>query len=161
MPSDPRPLFIYGALCAMPLLAWTMTGEATKIDQVRPLLRRAVVHGYKRCPLYGRDYPAAVPYANSSVDGYLLTPESTSQRRKLDDFEGEAYKIVQVAVTLDDGDGQSSGNIIEADMYVWDQNIETVDRGGRWDLDIFIEDRLEDRLDLFEGMELVGGGTDD
>ncbi|KAK3935084.1 hypothetical protein QBC46DRAFT_298790 [Diplogelasinospora grovesii] len=161
MSSEPRPLFIYGTLCALPLLAWAMTGEITKIDEVRPLLRKAMVHGYKRCSLHGRDYPAAIQDTGSSVDGYLLAPQTTSQRRKLDDFEGETYKITQVMVTILDNDGQPTGDIVEADMYVWDQDLDTVSLEAPWDLDTFVRERLEDWLDLFEGIELVGDDIDD
>ncbi|KAL2021897.1 hypothetical protein VTK56DRAFT_6492 [Thermocarpiscus australiensis] len=161
MSSEPRPLFIYGTLCALPLLAWAMTGDATKVDEVRPLLRKAAVHGYKRCSLHGRDYPAAIRDTGSSVDGYLLTPKTTSQRRKLDDFEGETYKITPVTVTILDDDGQPTGDNIEADMYVWDRDSDAVSLEDSWDLDTFVRERLEDWLDLFEGIELVGDDAND
>ena len=47
------------------------------------------------------------------------------------------------------------GTKVEADMYVWAGDMEKPS-GERWDLEWFVRERLEDWLDLFEGMELVG-----
>ncbi|KAI0196951.1 AIG2-like protein [Astrocystis sublimbata] len=155
----PRPLFIYGTLRALPLLAWALTGDAS--TSVTRLIQPAVIHGYARFSLKHRDYPAVIKHdAQSSVDGYLLTLETTSQRRKLDDFEGEAYKLESVAVTVLDADGTpsralSDDNVIEVDVYLWaGDSDELTDRP--WELETFEKERLEDWLDLFEGMELVG-----
>ncbi|KAK3349184.1 hypothetical protein B0T25DRAFT_609825 [Lasiosphaeria hispida] len=159
--SEPHPLFIYGTLCALPLLAWAMTGEATKTDKIRPLLQKAIVHGYKQCSLHGRDYPATIKDTGSSVDGYLLAPRTNSQRRKLDDFKGEAYKPTRVTVTILSDNSEQTGNTIEADMYIWNQDLDALDLERPWDLDTFIRERLEDWLDLFKGMELVRDDSND
>ncbi|KAI0533597.1 AIG2-like protein [Xylaria digitata] len=110
-PSKPRPLFIYGTLRALPLLAWALTGDASNI----------------------------------------------SARKKLEDFEGEAYKLESVAVTVlgADENNQEENEIVEADIYLWagDADALTV---SPWDLKTFEEERLGDWIDLFEGMELVG-----
>jgi len=153
MSTNSRPLFIYGTLCALPLLAWALTGEASLVDVVTKLLRKATVRGYKRCSLHHRDFPAAVEDENSSIDGYLLVPQTASQRRKLDDFEGEAYRVARVIVLVENSGGPHQ--TVEADMYVWDGEMDDVSSEA-WDLDVFIRDRLEDWIDLFEGMELVG-----
>ncbi|KAL7628564.1 hypothetical protein AAE478_000079 [Parahypoxylon ruwenzoriense] len=154
--SKPRPLFIYGTLCAMPLLAWALTRDASKTLAASTLTQPAKVYGYARFSLHNCDYPAVVKHnLDSSVDGYLLTLETTSQRRKLDDFEGEAYKATGVAVTLLDSDGLPRGEIVDADMYVWAGDAETL-TAEPWELEVFIRERLETWLDLFEGMELLG-----
>ena len=44
-------------------------------------------------------------------------------------------------------------------MYVWDGDMTKVSPEP-WDLQVFVADRLEDWLDLFDGMELVGGSGD-
>ncbi|OIW32394.1 hypothetical protein CONLIGDRAFT_630068 [Coniochaeta ligniaria NRRL 30616] len=81
--THPRPLFVYGTLCAKPLLASILTGDCDNIEAISKLMQPARVSGYKRF--------AAVVVAtpDSSVDGYLLTLETRSQRSKLDNFEGE------------------------------------------------------------------------
>ncbi|TFL00378.1 hypothetical protein BDV98DRAFT_650474 [Pterulicium gracile] len=110
MSENPRPLFVYGTLRALPLLAWALTGDFHKTDP-------ATVSGYTRSRLHHCDYPAVVPSSPSSseslVDGYLLRLETVSQRRKLDDFEGESLE---------------------------------------WS----VKERLEDWIEIFAGMELVG-----
>lgn len=149
--TEPKPIFIYGTLRALSLLAWALTGDATRVEAVAALVRPATVDGFARYSLRYRDYPAVVrkDCADSSVDGLLLMLETRAQRMKLDNFEGEEYKVTPVTVRLD------SGDTIEADMYVWNGNADAVS-SEPWDLAKFTNERLEDWLDLFEGMELVG-----
>lgn len=98
--QSPRPLFIYGTLCAKPLLAWAITGNSENIEQVSCLMKPARVFGYKRVAVHHYDYPAVIKDDESFVDGFILQPRTTSQRRKLDDFEGEAYRPVAVIAHL-------------------------------------------------------------
>lgn len=77
-----------------------------------------------------------------------------TQRRKLDDFEGETYKITSVIATFFYAKGKSE--MIEADMYIWDGEKEKLIMEP-WDLETFIKERLEDWLELFGGG--VGGGA--
>ncbi|KAK1764339.1 hypothetical protein QBC33DRAFT_203470 [Phialemonium atrogriseum] len=145
-----RPLFIYGTLRALPLLAWALTGDASNTAAVASLARPGKVYGYARFLVRGCDYPGVIQGDRcSSVDGLLLTFETSSQRKKLDDFEGETYRVAPVSVTLD------TGETVEADMYVW-----AGERGQLstepWELASFVNERLQDWLDLFEGMVLVG-----
>ncbi|KAI1117656.1 AIG2-like protein [Nemania sp. NC0429] len=157
--SQPKPVFIYGTLCALPLLAWVLTGDASSISAVSKLIRPATIYGYVRYSVKGCDYPAVIKHEPPSfVEGYLLTLESTAQRKKLDDFEGEAYKLESVAVTLLDAEGSNpeQKETIEADIYLWAGNVDTL-TFSPWELNDFERERLGDWLDLFEGMELVGG----
>ncbi|KAF5979618.1 hypothetical protein FBULB1_5640 [Fusarium bulbicola] len=148
--SQPRPLFVYGTLRALPLLAWALTGDATKISTVEAFARPAKVSGYARYTVNYRDYPAVIKKDDHEVDGYVLLLETNSQRKKLDDFEGELYNPTAILATLDDG------TTMEADIYLWGGDFEALSTEP-WELDAFIKERLEDWLDLFEGMELVGG----
>jgi len=147
--STPRPLFVYGTLRAFPLFAWAVTGDASNTSIVQKFAHPAKVHGYARFAVHHCDYPAVVKKESGEVDGYLLILETTSLRKKLGDFEGEAYKITPVEVVMEDG------TKVEADMYVWDGDMEKLS-DEPWELEWFIKERLEDWLDLFEGMELVG-----
>ncbi|EPE05632.1 aig2 family protein [Ophiostoma piceae UAMH 11346] len=150
--TAPRPLFIYGTLCAKPLLAWAMTGSAENVSQVEPLLQPAKVVGYKRVAVLGCDYPAVIQDEKSVVEGYFLRPRTTSERKKLDDFEGEVYKPVVVAVEIQTA---STLEHATADMYVWDSDMDKLS-AEPWDLQEFIKTRLDDWIDLFDGMEMVG-----
>jgi gamma-glutamylcyclotransferase (GGCT)/AIG2-like uncharacterized protein YtfP len=183
--NGPRPVFIYGTLCAVPLLAWVMTGDAERTADISGLLQPALVYGYKRVAIKHADYPAAVEDDSACLKGMLLKPATRSQRRKLDDFEGEVYRIssVQVTVLKEESTSNSASNTtsvsksastigptketktvpmndtcsetIEADLYVWDGEAELL-TSEPWDLQKFINERLKDWLDIFEGMELIG-----
>ncbi|KAI1308551.1 AIG2-like protein [Xylaria venustula] len=162
-PLKPRPLFIYGTLRALPLLSWALTGDASNISVVSKLVRPARVYGYARFALKNRDYPAVIKDESqqSSVDGYLLTLETTSQRKKLDSFEGEEYKPESVLVTVFETSErhQEEKEVVEANIYLWagDANALAV---TSWELESFEKEILGDWLDIFEGMELIGETED-
>lgn len=152
-PKQPRSLFLYGTLRALPLLAWAITGDSTKVDMVKSLVRPARIRGYARFSLHGKDYPAVVRHADVSVvDGLLFCPQNQSQRKKLDDFEGETYLATQVDVHTVDG-----AEVADADIYLWNGNLDAISAED-WDLEMFIRERLDDWLELLGGMELVGDG---
>ncbi|KAJ7129140.1 hypothetical protein C8R44DRAFT_732160 [Mycena epipterygia] len=159
--ENPRPVFIYGTLRAMPLLAWALTGDSTKIETVQPLAQPATVKGYARFSIHHSDYPAVVRDTPTSlVDGLLLRFQTSLQRQKLDDFEGEVYKPTQVEVCVENENGDVGGaqmQVVDADMYVWDGDLDAIDRDTPWELDQFIQERLDDWLELFAPMELTGG----
>lgn len=139
----------------MPLLAWALTGDSRKTDVVAPLVKPAELKGYARFSLLGKDYPALIKHGEtSSVDGLLLCPQDESQRKKLDDFEGEAYMVTPVQVTVVGED-----QVVDADIYLWNGERDAVS-GDRWDLDTFIRERLDDWIELFAGMELAGDDAD-
>lgn len=58
--KQPTPVFVYGTLYALPLLAEILTGDASQLSTIAPLIRPAKVNGVARYGLFGRDYPAAV-----------------------------------------------------------------------------------------------------
>ncbi|CEI40033.1 hypothetical protein FVEN_g2289 [Fusarium venenatum] len=145
----PRPVFIYGSLRALPLLAWVLTGDYSNINAVAKFTHPARVNGYARFALHRCDYLATIKHESSEVDGLLVRVETKSQRQKVHDFEGEIYKAMPVNVILE---GRTT---VDADMYVWNGDAEKVS-DKPWELQDFINERLEDWLDLFDGIELVG-----
>ena len=178
-PPKPRPLFLYGALRALPLLAWAVTGDPAKVDVVKPLVQAARIRGteYARFALHGRDYPAVVKieHVDASaqvhvVDRLLFRPHNWAQRKKMDDFEAEAYQAVQVDVevasartAIIDSDSKGVGSdmeIVRADMYVWNAAPDDVSE-EEWDFEAFVRERLDDWLELFGGMKLVGEDGDE
>lgn len=62
MSTQPRLLFIYGTLCAKPLLAWVLTGDASNVGAVTHLARLARVSGFARFAVKGCDYPAVIKH---------------------------------------------------------------------------------------------------
>ncbi|KHN94482.1 AIG2-like protein [Metarhizium album ARSEF 1941] len=154
--TQPKPLFVYGTLCAKELLAWALTGDSSNVDYIDTLIRPARVYGFARYRLRGRDYPAATVRGDSYIDGYLVSFQSTSQRRKLDDFEGETYTPVSTRTCILDENNECSGEEIPADIYLWNGPAESLTQEP-WELQVFVNESLEDWLDLFQGMELTGG----
>lgn len=139
-----------GPLRAIPLLAWALTGDPSNTTAVASLARPGKVYGYARFLGRGCDYPAVIQREkSSSVDGLLLTLETSSQRKRLDNFEEEAYRVAPVSVTLD------TGEMVEADMYIWAGEMDQLSTEP-WELATFVNERLQDWLDLFEGMVLIG-----
>ncbi|KAI0445660.1 hypothetical protein F4803DRAFT_121839 [Xylaria telfairii] len=151
----PRPLFIYGTLCAMPLLSWVLTGNTKNTAMVARFAQPARINGYARLKIQGRDHAAVVKHPRSSVDGYLLWL-TKPQRTRVDSFEGDSYKAVPVVAAMESrsNPGLPAGSI-EADMYVWGGDINTVTTDP-WSVKVFEEERLNDWLDTFEGMEFIG-----
>lgn len=84
------------------------------------------------------------------MDGCLVRFDTASQRRRLDDFEGELYKITTTVVSVRDSEGELTGETVEADMYLWDGDDELLSEDG-WELETFVNERLEDWLDLLMG----------
>ena len=147
------------------------------MDVVKPLVQPARVRGteYARFALHGRDYPAVVKieHVDASaqvhvVDGLLFCPQNWAQRKKMDDFEGEAYQAVHVDVdvasartAIIDSKGVGSDmEIVRADMYVWNAAPDDVSE-EEWDFEAFVRERLDDWLELFGGIELVGDDSDE
>jgi hypothetical protein len=91
-----------------------LTGDSQRANLVAPLLKPAKLKGYARFSTISKDYPALVMHDEiSTTDGLLLFPQDKSQRKKLDDFEGEAYTVAQVQVTVID-----ETQMVDADTYL-------------------------------------------
>ncbi|KAI5861700.1 hypothetical protein GGS23DRAFT_611308 [Durotheca rogersii] len=142
--TRPRPLFVYGALCAPALLAWALTGRAGPLCALARTRARA--HGLARFSLRGRDYPAAVRREGEAggekpwVDGYLVAAATAGQRRILDAFEGAVGgRPSRVAVTLLEGGG--SGAVVDADAHLWEGDDAAL-TGEPWDPEVFVRERV-------------------
>ncbi|CAL1703204.1 unnamed protein product [Somion occarium] len=148
--GSPQPLFLYGTLLAPPLLAWLLTGNRANTNLVASITKPARLYGYSRTSLHGYDYPALVPASNATdfVDGLLLRPQTLSQRQKVDNFEGETYKLTTVTVNVSDE------SVVEAGAYVYCGDHDRV-ADEPWDPSTFVKERLEDWLDIFDGMEVL------
>ena len=144
-----QPLFLYGTLMAKPLLAWLLSGEAHNIDIVEHNIEKAVLHGFLRRKVVGKDYPAIIRGGESDeVTGILFTPRNIDDRRKLRNFEGDQYKLEKVAVI------SKSGVECEAFTYVWDGDRDELE-DREWNFAEYEATRLEDWLALFEGVEFT------
>lgn len=108
-----------------------------------------MLHGYIRPAVRGADYPALVEGdAGDSVEGLIYYPDTSDDLRKLQNFEGELYREEKVMVAI------RSGEEIEALAFVWGGAGEQL-LDSNWSFQTFESERLEDRLDLFEGMKFT------
>lgn len=101
-PNEPQGIFVYGTLMAESLLSWLLTGSSQNHSAILSLRQPAILKNYRRVPVKHGDYPAVIKGSISDqVDGFLVIPESASQWKKMDDFEGEVYRreCVQVYLT--------------------------------------------------------------
>lgn len=170
---EPQGIFVYGTLMAEEFLSWVLTGSAENHKTIVSLRQPATLRSYRRVAVVHADYPALIPGDESDkVEGFLVMPSTRSQWKKLDDFEGECYRRqrVQVEVSSDSSDASDSGNRITtttntamctrvpAFVYLWQDSMDKLLLDQLWSYEYFREHRLEDWLDLFEGMEMVGEG---
>jgi gamma-glutamylcyclotransferase (GGCT)/AIG2-like uncharacterized protein YtfP len=143
------PIFVYGTLMAAPLLAWVLTGDASKSDESLAQRKPGRITGFTRRSILGLDYPALIRGdASATVDGFVVYPKSRSEWTKLDTFEGDAYTRILVAVDV-------GGKIELADTYVWAGDLDMLGEDD-WSLAVFESEHLEDWLKLFVGIELIG-----
>jgi gamma-glutamylcyclotransferase (GGCT)/AIG2-like uncharacterized protein YtfP len=140
------------------LLSWLLTGSSDNSTQIIARRQPAVLRNYRRVPVKHGDYPALIPGTSSDqVTGYLILPQSASELRKIDDFEGETYSLSEVSVTLlPNGKELKNKRQVRAQVYVWAGNMDAVWQDREWSFLRFREKRLGDWLDLFDGMEMVG-----
>lgn len=151
-PNEPQGIFVYGTLMAESLLSWLLTGSSQNHSAILSLRQPAILKNYRRVPVKHGDYPAVIKSSISDqVDGFLVIPTSASQWKKMDDFEGEIYRRECVEVYL-----TQSNTTVAANVYVWADELEKLEENKEWDFSYFEKNRLQDWLDLFDGMEMVG-----
>ncbi|KAK1751024.1 hypothetical protein QBC47DRAFT_464252 [Echria macrotheca] len=144
----PPSIFLYGPLCALPLLAWILTGDASRTRKVNARLHKAKVKGYRCGMLRGRDYPAAIEDDDAWMDGYFLFIDTMAERRRIHEFAGPSFRVTSVTAHF----GISFR--LSAEMSVWagDENMVLPEP---WDLDRFMRERADDWAETFDGMVLV------
>jgi gamma-glutamylcyclotransferase (GGCT)/AIG2-like uncharacterized protein YtfP len=143
-------IFLYGTLMASPLLAWLVTGERSQVDLVRRRCAKATLYGYSRRAIVGADYPALIKADDTGplVEGLIFYPRNEGDIRKLVNFEGEPYRRERVDVMLETGERK------QAYVFLW-YGEEKLLSESEWRFHEFELERLEDWLDLFEGMEFI------
>jgi hypothetical protein len=123
------------------------TGEHDDLDPL-PTPRPAVLWGYGRRIVHGKDYPALLPGEDGDyVHRLLFVLRNMDDHRGLNNFEGEQYLATTVEVHCSD-------EIMVTTTHVWGGNRDEVS-DAPWELEEFERHRLEDRLDLFDGMEFI------
>jgi hypothetical protein len=147
--QETRPLFLYGTLLAPRLLSWLLTGDQNNELTLASHLQPATLFGFVRRAVRDKDYGALVKSCLTDlVQGLLFAPRDIDDRRKLYNFEGEQYRMENVVVI------NETGEKLDAIAFLW-AGPECELTKTEWDIDEFMKDRLEDWLDLFDGMEFT------
>ena len=110
----------------------------------------ALLNHYTRHRVIGCDYPAIIPDAvtpNACVRGTYVEGLTDSHIWRLDIFEGDQYERVKIRCRLlEDAmdESRSSGELVEAETYVWEDK-EMGRNGleeGEWDFDEFRQEKM-------------------
>lgn len=113
--------FFYGTLMDPDVLA-AVIGRKMLPGRMKP----ATLAGWRRVGLKGTPYPAIVPGAAAdTVAGIVVAELTAADVRNLKRFEGAAYDIETVSVTLDGGEAVSAsafvpGKSVAATDVEWD-----------------------------------------
>ena len=91
-----RSFFFYGTLMDPDLQAAVLGGRL-------PAGMSAVLDGYRRRTVAGRDYPAIAPAKGASVSGLLLDGVSPTMAARTSLYEGPQYTAASLPVTTEDG----------------------------------------------------------
>ncbi|KAF3806018.1 hypothetical protein GCG54_00004342 [Colletotrichum gloeosporioides] len=148
METSSMPVFIYGPLCAKPLPAWVLIGDATLVDEISQLIQTAIVKYFVLHKLNNCNCPAPVKKHGASINGYVVRSMTQSQRRNLESFDDETYRVKDVQAVL------------TAPAKSWKRRFTRKSPSEElWDLEWFIEERLEDWIAALEGekMAMMGG----
>ncbi len=115
--------FFYGTLMDPDVLA-AVIGRRMLPGRMKP----ATLAGFRRVGLKGTPYPAIVPGAAAeTVAGVVVAELAAADVRNLKRFEGAAYGIETMSVSLDDGGSKS------ASVFVPMKGMATTDR--EWDFE--------------------------
>jgi len=136
--GEAAPLFVYGTLVFAEVVE-RLLGRL-------PEVARAAAPGWSTRMLPAKPYPGLVPDSMSAAGGLLFLDLTASERRLLDDYEGEEYQRVDMTV-VDEG-----GRMVEAQTYVIDPTQATEER---WTTQWFAELHLADFLAAMDRGESV------
>lgn len=134
---------------AGPLPAWLIAGTSSQNKLVEERRVKGYLEGYVRRAVLGVDFPAITKGdEDDKVKGFIFYPRNGDDLHRIDVFEGDLYREEKVTVV-------TSGHVpVEATC-----TFGTVTKKGLGDTDWSFEEyestRLEDWLDLMEGMEII------
>ena len=118
-----RRIFVYGTL-QFPAIAEAVTGR-------RLASARAWLEGYARFQIKDAPYPGIAPRPNASVEGLVYEDVDPAALERIDTFEGEMYRRVEVTVTREDAAA------VAAQTYVVRPRWRVLLREADWDPNAF------------------------
>ncbi len=97
----------------------------------------AVLDGFCRHRVQYGDYPGIVPEAGQSVRGVYATGLTTANMQKLNDYEGNEYRLDTVRVRLDGAEAADTET--KTYVFLFPKQLEA----GEWDFEAFKRDRMK------------------
>jgi hypothetical protein len=91
--------FFYGTLLDSRVRRAAIGPTADRLEA-----RPAILHGWRRVRLVGRQYPVIVPAPGRSVEGCIVGPLPASAVARLVRFEGPEYEMAEVEVASTAGE---------------------------------------------------------
>ncbi len=117
------------------------------------VIRPAILHDYCRHKVEFCDYPGIVPEKGHSVRGTYVTGLTDGDIYRLDSFEGPEYNRQKVKVSVLKEDGQTEGEEVEAETYVYIAGKDQLE-DQEWDYDEFRLEKMHrwaDQSDEYQG----------
>lgn len=118
----------------------------------------AVLEGYSRHHITGRDYPAIIAAgelgpADASVRGTLISNLTEEDMRLLDIFEAEEYYRKDITASLlgdattghlyKSGSGIEAAGEAKAQAYVWQEHLANLLEPAEWSFEAFLRDKAD------------------
>lgn len=116
--------FTYGSLMCADIMD-AVTGRPCSGEPAR-------LAGYRRRPVRGEEYPGIAAAPGGEVDGVLYRGVEADALARLDAFEGDMYRRVEVAVMLADG------RTTTAQTYLFRPDLAHLLEDREWDFERFV-----------------------
>jgi len=114
-------LFVYGTLC-FPEITENLTGKSFVSEG-------AVLKGYIRKNVNGKDYPAIIKHVHSQVKGLLLQDVDVHSLKIITFYEGNDYRCEELIV-------DTKGKSIIAKVFLWSSDVNALDNSD-WIPEVF------------------------
>ena len=100
----------------------------------------AVLSGFRRVSLAGRNYPGITRDDHGGVRGIYYADTDADMIRRIDAFEGDEYRRDIVSIRL------ASGEVCSAGVYLMSKTGEALVTNESWDLEAYKREHLQDFL---------------
>ena len=137
-----KPLFVYGSLLVPAIVAHLVDNLDCPVDEdkIQSPTTAATLTGFRRFSRKNSIFPAVLDgFPASSVKGLVLFGLTSSQRGRIDGFEGGVYSRETNDVKIILASGKEE--IIDADVYVWARGRSELQEFEEhtWSLDEFLK----------------------
>lgn len=128
-------VFVYGSILEPAVAAVILDRPADTVP--------ALLHGYHKYKLKGRQYPCIVPFESGKVNGKVITGVSDAELNKFDVIEGNEYERITVEVVRMDNSEK-----MKVETYVW-VNKDDPSMYGEWDYEEWRVNHADKFVEMF------------